>query len=105
MRQETTFTQAVAAATWTIHLTEGINKTSVAVEVIRDNDGVRLFPDNDRIDGDNLVLHFGLDEHAGTVRYSWLDDTDDPQTITSGTNTVTINVTQNGGTAPEGETF
>lgn len=106
MRKEKIYTQGEPSTTWNIPLPDGIDPASVAVEVIRDTNSNRLFPDNDRVENDMLVLHFGLDEHAGTVRYSWVDSSDDPQVVQDGAgNNVTITVTQNAGGTPTGTTF
>lgn len=105
MRKEQIYTQSVAEATWNVPLPDGVNPSSVAVEVVRDESGIRLFPDNDKVENDILILHFGLDAHAGTVRYSWIED-DDAQVVQDGYgNNVTITVTQNGGGTPSGSTF
>lgn len=95
-----------ASTVWELPLPDTAVEHSATVDIVQDGNGSRIDVDSQiQTAVPSLLISFGLDEHTGTARYSWLETIDDTQTITSGMNTVTINVTQNGGTTPSGSTF
>lgn len=96
------------ASVWELPLPDTALPHTAAVDVVQNEAGSRIDVDSAiQTNVPSILISFGLDEHSGVARYSWLEEEEDntSTSISSGSNQVTINVTQNGGTAPTGTTF
>ena len=99
-------TVTTAASVWELPLPAEVVAHSATVEVVQTDGGARIDVDSQvQTQVPSLLISFGLDEHTGVARYSWLEEVADTTTVTSGANSVVINVTQNGGTPTSGTTF
>lgn len=103
-----TFTQDVESTVWDIdNVPEGALHYSIT-EVFAEGGSI-IQPDSQVKAPYGLQLVFGVTPVSGYAMGKYYKDVpespDNPTVITTGANTVTINVTQNGGTTPAGSTF
>lgn len=105
MRRTAKVTQSESASTW-LHLVDD-GYTDIMVLSVFSSDGEdTINPDTYSWDVVDLMIKidFGLESHSGYFVYEY-DDGTDSQTISSGANNVTINVTQSGGACSGCDSF